>query len=52
MVLGEHKLDNRTTLERQTAAYFKRLTSKTAVEETDLENALSAASQEMEFGQP
>ena len=46
------RLDNRATLERQTAAYFKGLTSKAAAEETDLEDALSAASQEMDFDQP
>ena len=43
------RLDNRATLERQTAAYFKGLTSKAAAEETDLEDALSAATQEMNF---
>jgi hypothetical protein len=46
------RLDNRATLERQTAAYFKGLTSKAAAQEADLENALSAASQEMDFDQP
>ena len=46
------RLDNRATLERQTAAYFKGLTSKAAAEETDLEDALSAASQEIDFDQP
>jgi hypothetical protein len=46
------KLENRATLERQTAAYFKGLTSKAAAEEADLENALSTASQEMDFDQP
>ena len=46
------RLDDRTTLERQTAAYFKGLTSKAATEEADLEDALSAASQEMDFDQP
>ena len=46
------RLDSRATLERQTAAYFKGLTSKAAAQETDLENALSAASQEMDFDQP
>ena len=46
------RLDNRATLERQTAAYFKGLTAKAAAEEADLENALSAASQEMDFDQP
>jgi hypothetical protein len=46
------RLDNRATLERQTAAYFKGLPSKAAGEETGLEAALSAASQEMDFDQP
>lgn len=46
------RLDSRATLERQTAAYFKGLTAKAAAEEADLENALSAASQEMDFDQP
>jgi hypothetical protein len=46
------RLDNRATLERQTAAYFNGLTYKAAGEETDLEDALSAASQEMDFEQP
>jgi len=46
------RLDNRATFERQTAAYFKGLTSKAAAEETDLEDALSAASQETDFDQP
>src|SRR5437667_4961830 len=43
------RLNNRVTLERQTASYFKGLTSKAAAEETDLEDALSAASQGMDF---
>jgi hypothetical protein len=46
------RLDNRATLEWQTAAYFKGLTAKAAAQETDLEDALSAASQEMDFDQP
>ncbi len=46
------RLDNRATLERQTAAYFKGLTTKAAAEETDLEDDLSAASQEMDFDRP
>ena len=46
------RLDDRATLERQTAAYFKGLTSKAAAEETDLEDALRALSQEMDFDQP
>jgi hypothetical protein len=46
------RLDNRAALERQTSEYFKGLTSKAAAEETDLEDALSAASQGMDFDQP
>jgi hypothetical protein len=46
------RLDNRATLEPQTAAYFKRLTGKAAAEETHLEDALGAASTEMDFDQP
>ena len=46
------RLDNRATLERQTAAYFKGLPAKAAAEEIDLEDALSTASQEMDFDQP
>jgi hypothetical protein len=44
--------DKRATLEPQTSAYFNGLTSSAAAEETDLEDALSAASQEMDFDQP
>jgi hypothetical protein len=40
---------NRVTLERETAAYFKSLTAEAAAEEADIENALSAASREIEF---
>ncbi len=46
------RLDNRATLERQTAAYFKGLPSQAAEEESALEDALSGASKEMEFDQP
>jgi hypothetical protein len=46
------RLENRATLERQTTAYFKGLTSKAAAEETHLEDALSAVSQAMDFDQP
>jgi hypothetical protein len=46
------RLDDRATLERQTAAYFKGLTSMAASEEAALEDALSAATQEMDFDQP
>ena len=45
------RLDNRGNLERQTAAYFKGLPPKAAAEEADLEDALSGASQEMDFEQ-
>src|SRR5436853_2441036 len=38
------RLDNRATLERQTAAYFKGLRSKAAAEERDPEDALSGGS--------
>jgi hypothetical protein len=46
------RLEYRATLERQTAAYFKGLTPKAAAEDADLEAALSAASQEIDFDQP
>jgi hypothetical protein len=46
------KLDDRATLERQTTAYFNGLIPKATAEETHLEHALSAASQEMDFDQP
>jgi len=46
------QLENRSFLERQTAAYFKGLSARAAAEESDLEDALSAASQEIDFDQP
>ena len=46
------RLENRAALERQTAAYFKGLPAAAATEEANLENALSAATQEMDFDQP
>jgi hypothetical protein len=46
------RLANRAALERETAVYFKSLTSPAAAEEADLEDAMSAASQEMDFDQP
>ena len=46
------RLDNRAALERQTAAYFEGLPPQAAAEEMDLEAALSAASQEVDFDQP
>ena len=46
------RLDDRALLERQTAAYFKGLTTKAAKEETEIEEALSSAAQEFDFDQP
>jgi hypothetical protein len=46
------RLDNRVTLEQQTANYFKGLTATAAAEETSLEDVLSAATQEIDFDQP
>jgi len=46
------RVENRATLERQTSAYFKRRSAKAVKEEAALENALSAASMEMDFDQP
>jgi len=40
------RVENRARLERQTAAYFRGLSRKAAAEEADLEDALSAASQD------
>jgi hypothetical protein len=46
------RIDNRAALERETAAYFKSLPSPVAAEEANLEDAVSAASLEMNFDQP
>ena len=46
------KLENRAALERQTAAYFKGLSSKAAAAEKSIEDALSAETQEIDFDQP
>ena len=46
------RIEDRAALERETATYFKSLPSPIADEEADLEDALSAASQEMDFDQP
>jgi hypothetical protein len=46
------RIENRALLDRQTAAYFKGLPPRAAKEETDLEDALSAAAQELDFDQP
>jgi Arc/MetJ-type ribon-helix-helix transcriptional regulator len=43
------RVDNRTRLERQTAVYFAGRSADNAAEEGEIENALSAASQEMDF---
>jgi hypothetical protein len=51
-VESARRIDNRATLERETAAYFKSLPSPIADEEAGLEDALSAVSQEMDFDQP
>jgi hypothetical protein len=42
------RLDDEATLGRQTAAYFKGLTSQAAAEETDLEDALSGAPEDFD----
>ena len=46
------RLDDRAVLAHQTAAYFKGLPPKAVAEEADLEDALSAAAEEMDFDQP
>ena len=46
------RLGNQAALQRQTAAYFEGFASKASAEETDLEDALSAASQEIDFDRP
>ena len=46
------RLENRSILEHSTAAYFKGLPETAAAEESDLEDALSTAAQEMDFDQP
>jgi hypothetical protein len=48
-VEASRRLDRRAALERATAAYFKGLSPDAAKEEADLENALSAASEEIAF---
>lgn len=46
------RLNARATLERQTADYFRSLTPAALAEEADLEDALSAASLEIDFDKP
>ena len=46
------RLENRATLERQTARYFSGLSAKAAAEEAELEDALSAVTQELDLDQP
>ena len=43
------RVDRRGALERDTAAYFNGLSPKAAREEADIEGALSAAIQEVDF---
>lgn len=45
-------LDNRATLERETAAYFQGLSPEAVAEESALEDAISAAAHEIDFDQP
>lgn len=45
------RLDRRAALERDTLAYFKGLSPEAAQEESDIEGALSAAVQELDFDQ-
>jgi hypothetical protein len=46
------RVEGRSALERETAAYFKGLPAKAVREDADLESAMSSASQEMDFDQP
>lgn len=46
------RAEDRASLERQTAAYFRALTSQAAAEEVDLEDVLGATSQEIDFDRP
>jgi len=46
------RLDNRAALDHATARYFGALAPGVAAEEAEIENALSAASQEFDFDQP
>jgi hypothetical protein len=45
-------VENRADLHAQTAWYFRGLPAGVAAEESDLEDALSLASQELDFDQP
>ena len=45
------RVDRRGALERDTAAYFNGLSPKGVREEADIEGALSAATQEVDFDQ-
>jgi len=46
------RLDNRATLDHETARYFSGMTTGAAAEEAAIETALGAASQELGFDQP
>src|SRR5260370_22736685 len=51
-VLGfARRLDNRATLDRETARYFSSMKTSAAAEEVELENAVSAASQDLDLDQ-
>lgn len=46
------RLESRAALDRETARYFANLTPRAATEEAELERALSAGSEELDFDQP
>jgi hypothetical protein len=46
------RVDDRARLENRTAAYFEGRSAGAVAEERELENALSDAAQETDFGQP
>ena len=45
------RVDNRAALERETARYFGSMAPRVAAEEAEIETALSAASEELDFDQ-
>lgn len=49
VVLRNRRADNRSRLERDTAAYFERLSAKAAEAETRLEKALGQMIDEIDF---
>ncbi len=46
------RVDSRAALDRETQRYFSTMTTEAAAEEAELEDALSAVSQEFDFGRP